>query len=88
MYKSSSLQHFRSADPDHSDRDPKRRKEERVASPPKLDRLEKKEKAKREKERKEKEGKEEKEISSAKKEKKRVSTNFIHIKVCLFPSYV
>ena len=72
MYKSSSLQHFRSVDPDHSDRDPKRRREERVASPPKLDRLEKKEKAKREKERKEKEGKEEKEISSAKKEKKRV----------------
>ena len=72
MYKSSSQQHFRSVDPDHSDRDPKRRREERVASPPKLDRLEKKEKAKREKERKEKEGKEEKEISSAKKEKKRV----------------
>jgi len=61
----------RSVDPDHSDRDPKRRREERVASPPKLDRLEKKEKAKREKERKEKEGKEEKETSSGKKEKKR-----------------
>ena len=64
----------RSIDPDHSDRDPKRRRggEERAKeSPPKLDRLEKKEKAKREKERKEKEGKEEKETSS-KKEKKRV----------------
>jgi len=63
----------RSIDPDHSDRDPKRRRggEERAKeSPPKLDRLEKKEKAKREKERKEKEGKEEKETSS-KKEKKR-----------------
>merc|ERR1712037_1064572 len=63
----------RSIDPDHSDRDPKRRRggEERAKeSPPKLDRLEKKEKAKREKERKEKEGKEEKETSS-KKEMKR-----------------
>merc|ERR1712150_190823 len=63
----------RSIDPDHGDRDPKRRRggEERAKeSPPKLDRLEKKEKAKREKERKEKEGKEEKETSS-KKEKKR-----------------
>merc|ERR1719305_2144804 len=62
----------RSIDPDHSDRDPKRRRggEERAKeSPPKLDRLEKKEKAKRDKERKEKEGKEEKETSS-KKEKK------------------
>merc|ERR1712130_509600 len=51
----------RSIDPDHGDRDPKRRRggEERAKeSPPKLDRLEKKEKAKREKERKEKEGKE------------------------------
>jgi len=64
----------RSIDPDHSDRDPKRRRgggdERSKESPPKLDRLEKKEKAKREKERKEKEGKEEKETSS-KKEKKR-----------------
>merc|ERR1719397_2475362 len=63
----------RSIDPDHSDRDPKRRRggdDRAKESPPKLDRLEKKEKAKREKERKEKEGKEEKETSS-KKEKKR-----------------
>merc|ERR550534_1131072 len=62
----------RSLDPDHSDRDPKRRREERVASPPKLDRLEKKEKAKREKERKEKEGKERKEKEG--KEEKETSS--------------
>merc|ERR1719220_478842 len=63
----------RSIDPDHSDRDPKRRRggEERAKeSPPKLDRLERNGRRRREKERKEKEGKEEKETSS-KKEKKR-----------------